>query len=180
MVSKILKVISVALVIALVAACEPAPRQHHQVQKQNVKVHQYRSHVDGSNDWLYWYVIYLNSSNSTQSTYYYSSPTPVSNFSSVNFTRGGSSLPKEVEQQIEKAEQLPETELATEAQPAEIAQEVEQVAETEAAQLDAQQDAMTNEGGPDPTPADTSESVSSDTSSSSDSGSSDSGGGGGE
>lgn len=53
-------------------------------EPRKCKIQQYQTGSDATNDLLFWYLI-MN--NQTHSYYYYSSPTPVSNFSSVSWSQ---------------------------------------------------------------------------------------------
>lgn len=144
--------------VALVAGCDGHQSRHY--HHHEARVHAYRTHssVD-NNTFIYWYLLY----SSDGSTYYYSSPSRVTNFTSVTFTRSAGALPQNVREQVQEGEDEGEQTLDQAQEPADVAQD-------EAA-MDASQDATSI----------SSESTSSDsssTSTSSDSSSSSDGGGG--
>jgi uncharacterized membrane protein YgcG len=90
MISKSLSILSkVALTAALVIGCAPEKHKHH---KKTVSVHSYQTHSsssDGGNELLYWYIIYssMNGNSGVCPCYSYSSPSPVTNFNSVDFAK---------------------------------------------------------------------------------------------
>lgn len=159
-------VIAVAL-LAFLGACSPSPGQH-----ATTRVQEYYHQNDGS-ELLYWYIIYSTLGNTTN-TYYYSSPTRVSDWSSVTPTRVvGDQLPPEIQEVVSEGEALSSTQLSDNQEPAVVEQDQSaleaqyaEYAETQG-QIDAASDASESAA-----PADTS----SDSSSSSDAG--DAGGGG--
>jgi hypothetical protein len=167
----VLKFLSFAALSIFFTGCAPDNHHRHHVESP-VLMHEYRQHQP-DNSWLYWYIIWGNS-NSNTNTYYYSSSTPVRDFSSVSFTRSanGRDLPEDVKDQIDKAESVAEEVLTPEEQPSDVKEELAQEQDT----TEAQQDAMTNEGGPPPAEVETESSSPSSDSSSGDSGGSDGGG----
>jgi uncharacterized membrane protein YgcG len=176
------KIVSAVAIALACTACQQqdahqGPSHVAQAAHHNMVMHTYREHANDSNDWIYLYVLYSDSSSSTSSTvastpqYYYRSSTPVTNFTSTQFTRvSGGALPKDVKEEEEKSEEVSEQEVTEAQEPADVAQ-----AETQesAAEATSTESAATAGGG-------RSEPESSEgESSSSDSGSSDGGGGGG-
>jgi uncharacterized membrane protein YgcG len=193
---------SLALPLAL-AACSPQDAHHPlaHVQHHNMVAHEYREHGSDSNDWIYWYVLYSSSTGPTSTTsssattsstpqYYYRSTSPVTNFSTTQFTRvNGGALPKDVKEEVDKSEETGEHEMAANEEPADVAQTEAQEASAEAAAESAADAAVTAAGGSGSREQESesnqnesqSESTSSESSSGGDSGSSggDSGGGDG-
>lgn len=154
----------------LVIGCVP-PHRHH--ISKDVTIREYKQHGQWSNtsdEWLYWYIVYTTVNGTSTPAYYYSSYTPVSNFATTQFSRVTTGqLPREVEENVEKAELVQEETLPEAEQPDMVQQDIEA--------LESAQDAMTNEGGT--ASIETESSAASESSSSSDSGSGgDSGGGG--
>jgi hypothetical protein len=157
---------ALSVLVALAAGC--GDRQHsrsaHNAQHRHaIVVHQYREKV--SNDsFLYWY-IYLMPGNgaSGSSAYYYRSSAPVSNFSGIAFTRSSGNLPKSVEEELERSEQLPDERVSEEQEPQEIVNE--EAAESPSGNSDTQTESAAETSS-------SSESTSSSDSSSSDSSSS--------
>lgn len=143
--------------IGALTACDESPRGYH--HHDTARVHAYRTHKDDGS-FLYWYLLYTSNGTS----YYYSSDTQVTNFTSANFTRVTGALPANVREQVQQAEDEGEQQLDQAQEPADVVQD--QTA------LDAAQDAMTNEGGPDNSTSSSESSTSSSDSSSSDSSSS--------
>lgn len=162
----ILKVISVVAILGL-AACSP-PNVHHAVKHQTTvrEYHEHRKNDDGSISLIFWYILF-----SGPDTYYSSSSTPVTNYSSLSFSRvPGNSLPQEVEERLETAEQVGEDkQLSAQEEPATV-QENEDTTQS-------QIEAMENEGGPSAPESSTSTESSSSSSDSGSSGGGDSGGG---
>ena len=134
-------VITLVIVVAITAVVTAAITSRHggthkvrHVVSHQVEapIHQYTVHkhsdtpvaVNGSssNDWLlYYYIFTMN-----DRTYYYSSPTPVSNFSSVRFTESSgttvAALPAVIQSDIKEA---PEQDIQPEAAAEPTVQEVE-------------------------------------------------------
>lgn len=166
-----IKILTVVTMLSLLG-CTAHSNHKHWVT--DTAVHEY-SRQGPDNTWIYWYVIWANSNTIGSNTYYYTSSTPVTNFSSVPFTKSvnGQTLPEDVQDEINSSTEVSQRILAPTEEPADVREEL---THDEADTTDAQQDAMTNEGGP--APAETESAPSSDSgSSSSDSGSSgDSGG----
>lgn len=161
--------------LALISFClvgcgQPQHHQHAYTIHHPVQEHTYRhQQTDGS--WIYYYILFYPNGNVY---YYYSSTTEVTNFASVNFTRSVGSLPKEVSEEVEQAEQVSEQEVPAADQPESV----------QADTTESQMSDMTSEGGisstESSTPTDsgsTTDSSSSTSSSDSSSSSSDSGGG---
>lgn len=92
---------------------------------KKVKVKKYRTHNsvvnnDPNDDWIYWYIIYMN--NGTFNSY--SSTSPVSNYSSIQWTNS-----KTPPQEINEAEQLESQEINPEDLPEDIQAEVSETNE---------------------------------------------------
>lgn len=155
----------------LLAGCDSRHHRHHK-KPTHETIKTYRVHVDNSNDWLYWYMLY---DNNTRQYYAASSPTPVtsSGYSGLNWVKSA-----EKPAQIEK-EGVEELE--------DVDAEVEQLGDI-AEDIEADYDSLDSmEGVPDGSETDSS-TDSSDSGSDSgvgdsgggDSGGGDGGGGGGE
>lgn len=159
----LLLIISLLFGLGLAACSKPQHEDRH------ASVKQYKE-WDGSN-WVFWYLI-LGHGN----TYYYHSYTPVTNFNSVTFTRspgGVDSLPKEVQESLDKAEPQGEQVLPAE----ELPQEVQETEMADSSSVEMTGEAPQEFSGEptSSTPDDSSSSFSSEP----DSGGGDSGGGGG-
>jgi hypothetical protein len=134
-----------AAVALAVGACDAPPPGHHRGHLHEAPAH--ALHVQsyrekraeprhGSVDtfdptfyYVYWYVI--NDTDRARTSYYYESRTPVTNFSSVTFTRSAGGLPKNVQEELEQAEKTEEVELEPAQEPAQIeADETAEVSET--------------------------------------------------
>lgn len=150
--------------ITLLAAC--AQRHHHTPVHSNIR--EYQTYDDSTNAIWYWYFLYSDIDKSTP-VYYYKSSSPVDEeeYSNVSFTRVvDKQLPTEAEEALQKGEFVKEEPINETQEPKEVQEEIQEEVDT----LDAQNDAMTNEGGP--APAESSSGTSTDTGSS--------GGGGGD
>jgi hypothetical protein len=116
------KLLSVLVLGLALAACSPAPQKpEYHGQVKSYKTQHRRD--DGSIEWIYWYLLYTNMGSSS-STYYYSSPTPISNYSDINFTKAAT-LPPEAKEAVEHGELIEAQEIAQEQLPAEVEQAVE-------------------------------------------------------
>jgi uncharacterized membrane protein YgcG len=159
----VLGILALIGITLLLASCDEQPSQrHYKHQKKSTEtVHVYQE-SQPDNSWIYWYIFY---NDSTSTTYYYRSSTPVSNFSSVQFSSSKNGLPPEVEKEVDASKELPPEEVPAQEQNADMQQ------------AEATDNEMAGDG-----PNDTSMSESSGDagSASSDAGSSDSGGGGGD
>lgn len=159
--------------VAMVSGCaNPDSTPHLKIQTERADVREYRSH-HGDVYW-YWYFLYTDSTNVASPSYYFRSSTPVTNYSSVVFRLiPAGQLPQDAKETLETGQLIKEESIKVE--DGQIPDEMKEEIETEA-----QENVMTNEGGP-PAPEETSSAPveSSSSSSSSDSGSSggDSGGG---
>lgn len=103
---------------------------------QHCKIQQYQTGSDATNDLLFWYLI-MN--NQTHTYYYYSSPTPITNFSSISWSQSNT-MPTELDNMQPTAEiEEPLTEL-----PNEI--EVEMETNTEQGQTESTENSS-NESG---------------------------------
>jgi hypothetical protein len=128
-----LRVTGIAILAAVVAAlmgCSDASHsasgrsKHH---RHAIVVHEYRERVPDGSFW-YWYVYAYSTQGDSSvsqrvvsgSAYYYRSATQVTNFSSVPFTRVSGNLPKNVEEELEKSERLPDEKVAEDQEPQEI------------------------------------------------------------
>lgn len=74
--------ILVALYALSITSCNH--KQHKHQDKQEVKTYR-EKHItnDGTDDYLYWYVMF---NDNTNKYYYYSSPTPLDNYSNINWS----------------------------------------------------------------------------------------------
>jgi uncharacterized membrane protein YgcG len=82
-----------AVILAVFAGCKPQHHRHYRNLEAPETVHVYKTHPVNSTDvdsWIYWYVILDNNH-----YYYCSSPDPVSDFNSVNWSTE-SSVPSEI------------------------------------------------------------------------------------
>lgn len=131
------KIVTILLIAVCFTACGPVNR-HKKDHKKTTKVKSYKQKSsiidsDPNNDYIFWYILDLASNASTNNTYvYYSSPTPVTSFNSVTWSRSATA-PKGLDQkELEEMEQLEEIELDIDALPADLQDQVEEEAETEA------------------------------------------------
>lgn len=141
------------LINSLVAAafllgCGTPQKHHKKKHPEKVAVHSWKvknSNAELNNnqddDWLFWYIIYTNNLNTTNPgcpCYSYSSPTPVTNFSSLQFSKV-EQLPQEVQNQPE--EQVQEVE------PTDVPEEVETTVDENFDTNDSNEPDAAQEGG---------------------------------
>lgn len=74
----------IGVILALYALSITSCNQHKQHQdKQEVKTYREKHTTNGNDDYLYWYVMF---NDNTNKYYYYSSPTPLDNYSNINWS----------------------------------------------------------------------------------------------
>ena len=101
----LIKSIILIFLITIFVGC--ANSSHH-----HVKMHRYRTSVtnsDGSQSFIYWYVM-MSMLNGSPSYYYYSSSSPLTDYSNVSWTKSQTE-PDMKETDEENVEQLPDEEI---------------------------------------------------------------------
>lgn len=95
-------------------------RRHH-VAKQKVQCYkQHVVHDDGSANWIFWYILWTSNN---QSCYYYSSSTPISNYSSVIWVESKENPLESINEN--DIQQMPEQEVSQQELSSEMQQEID-------------------------------------------------------
>lgn len=115
----------IALCMLVLSGCHHEPEHPYTHMNDGNMSSYYGQNQNG--DWLWYYVLLSNSGNN-HSTYYYSSPTPVTNFTTVNMNRvegTRENLPKDFVEQVDKAEYKGSTSIAPSDEPNQVVEEQE-------------------------------------------------------
>lgn len=115
----------IALCMMVVAGCHHEPEHPYTHMNDGNMTSYYGQNQNG--DWL-WYYVLLSNMDNNHSTYYYSSSTPVTNFTEVTMNRvegTRENLPKDFVEQVDKAEYKGSTSIAPSDEPNQVVQEQE-------------------------------------------------------
>lgn len=162
------------LAVLVLTACAPAPHKTRQAVYNGAHVKEFK--VQRDDGFIYWYIL-TSTLNNSSSVYYYSSTSPITSYSSINFTRAtGNKLPEEAVEAENQGQEVQEQNLTQQELPQDVETDVstQESAYSEYSESQGQIDSQT---GATEAPA-TSEAPSSDSGGGGGGGGGDSGGGG--